>query len=194
MGLEAQADPTQRDHHGGTPFLESAKIGNVPLMKMLLNVTRGRVMGDVDENYRTALHWAAEAGEEEACEFLLKAGVDSDSGDKDGCTAAEVARRAGHQEVAALLAQALGDEALEEFMAGAGDEDAHVSVDKDFSEWEEFHDDDVEHDIPMEDTRQGRMNREARRRGEASASASKGRATSSDDFGAGGGEARWTSL
>merc|ERR1711870_103225 len=84
MLLEAEADPTQRDCTGVTPFIESAKAGNVPLMKLLLNATRGCVLRDVDDSYRSALHWAAHEGEDDSIELLLKADADAEARDAEG--------------------------------------------------------------------------------------------------------------
>eukprot|EP00419_Tripos_fusus_P029087 CAMPEP_0172700706 /NCGR_PEP_ID=MMETSP1074-20121228/31099_1 /TAXON_ID=2916 /ORGANISM="Ceratium fusus, Strain PA161109" /LENGTH=1116 /DNA_ID=CAMNT_0013522133 /DNA_START=152 /DNA_END=3500 /DNA_ORIENTATION=+ len=118
--LESQADPMQRDMTGATPFIECAKVGNVGLLKLLLGATQGAVLLNSDESNRSALHWASHSGHVEAVELLLKAGADADAADVEGRSAADAARQAGYIKVAEMLAEAMSDEALSAFIAGAG--------------------------------------------------------------------------
>mmetsp|Transcript_16923 Transcript_16923/g.54748 ORF Transcript_16923/g.54748 Transcript_16923/m.54748 type:complete len:826 (-) Transcript_16923:126-2603(-) len=128
MLLEASADPIQRDKTGMTPFLECVKAGNCEMMMLLLKGTRGYVLRDLDDHQRSALHWAAKEGQVETVELLLKAGGDADALDADAHTAADVARAAGHSQLAGTLAEALSDEALEGFLArGSGSEEGDGS-------------------------------------------------------------------
>lgn len=119
--LEAQADPSQPDDSGMTPFLECARHGNCAVMILLLRATRGVVLNDTDIRRRSAIHWAAQGGQTEAVELLLKVEADPEALDMHGLTAAAVARTAGHLDLSAKLAEILSDEALEEFMAEAGE-------------------------------------------------------------------------
>uniref|UniRef100_A0A7S4WDI4 EF-hand domain-containing protein n=1 Tax=Alexandrium monilatum TaxID=311494 RepID=A0A7S4WDI4_9DINO len=184
MLMEAQADPTQRDMTGKTPFLECAKSGNVQVMGALLRASRGVALADVDDANRSALHWAAHEGQQQAVELLLKANADADAADLEGNTAADLARVAGHIQVAQMLAEAMSDEALDEFMeqAGGGTDGPRGSRDEgyDVDEGEDF-------DIPQEDPVHARVPRSFE--------------DSDDDVfigasghGPGGGSERWTSL
>lgn len=129
MLLEASADPIQRDKTGMTPFLECVKAGNCEMMMLLLKGTRGYVLRDLDDHQRSALHWAAKEGQVETVELLLKAGGDADALDADANTAADVARAAGHSQLAGTLAEALSDEALEGFLArGSGSEEVTNTI------------------------------------------------------------------
>mmetsp|Transcript_109672 Transcript_109672/g.333451 ORF Transcript_109672/g.333451 Transcript_109672/m.333451 type:complete len:481 (-) Transcript_109672:207-1649(-) len=179
MLLEAQADPTQRDASGATPFIQCAKSGSIGLLKLLLNATRGAVLGDADDDNCSALHWAAQEGRSEAVEVLLKAGADADAADVKGQTPAAKARDADHMEVVQMLAEAMSDAALDEFMGG----DSPSS--KGHMDGDDLAEDGEDTEIPQEDSVQGRINREIPRgpRG-------------SDDMqdSPGGGASRWTSL
>jgi len=125
--LDSQADPTQRDVSGATPFIECAKVGNVGLLKLLLGATRGIVLLSSDDSNRSALHWASRNGHVEAVDLLLKAGADADAADVEGHTAADAARQAGYIEVAQMVAEAMSDEALSAFITGTGTGCPHES-------------------------------------------------------------------
>lgn len=101
--IEAQADPLCRDPQGMTPFLECARAGNITLMKVLLQLTRGLVLLDSDQESRTALHWAAQEGREDAVQILLRARCDHEATDSEGRTPAEVAALASHPELGLLI-------------------------------------------------------------------------------------------
>jgi len=118
--LEANADPLQRDYEGNTAFIECAKVGNLTILKMLLQGTRGLVMRDIDDSMRSALHWAAQENQDEVVQVLLQVKADADAVDRDGLTAADLARSAGHEVLAATLAEALSDELLDDFMSRQG--------------------------------------------------------------------------
>jgi ankyrin repeat protein len=108
--LESQADPMQRDFRGLTPLIECARTGNIGMMKLLLGATRGAALLSTDDQNCSALHWAAKEGQLETVELLVKAGVDAEAADVEGRSAADVAREAGHDEVADLLERAAGDD------------------------------------------------------------------------------------
>eukprot|EP00931_Biecheleriopsis_adriatica_P075296 TRINITY_DN49199_c0_g1_i1.p1 TRINITY_DN49199_c0_g1~~TRINITY_DN49199_c0_g1_i1.p1 ORF type:complete len:901 (+),score=230.23 TRINITY_DN49199_c0_g1_i1:45-2705(+) len=167
--MAAQADPYQPDSAGVTPFMECARTGNVSFMKLLLNGTRGLVLLDTDRQSRTALHHAAQAGQREAAELLLKAGEDAslaDAMDLDGCMAASLARDAGHTDLSAMLAEALSDDALEQFLAQGSQSippesaSPEVPVDQDWAACSDEEIDESFHmDIPEEEHLQERINR-----------------------------------
>jgi len=108
--LESQADPMQRDFRGLTPLTDCARTGNVAMMKLLLGATRGAALHSTDDENCSALHWAAKEGQLETVDLLVKAGVDAEAADMEGRTAADVAREAGHDEVADLLEKAMGED------------------------------------------------------------------------------------
>lgn len=118
--LAAGGDPTQHDEVGCTPFLEAAKIGNVALMKLLLQFSRGAVLGDADFCDRKAIHLAAMGGRRECVELLVAAKACVDEVDVDGCNAAQFAQRAGHLDIAKLLNPEGGHDENEEVMFAEG--------------------------------------------------------------------------
>jgi len=107
--LEASADPMSRDASGITPFIECARSGNIPIMRLLLQITRGAVLLDSDDQSRSALHWSVTTAKKDAVELLLKVKADSDVADIDGKTALEVATAAGHEEIVKLLVDGVAD-------------------------------------------------------------------------------------
>jgi len=80
------------------------------MMKLLLGATRGAALHSTDDENCSALHWAAKEGQLETVDLLVKAGVDAEAADMEGRTAADVAREAGHDEVADLLEKAMGED------------------------------------------------------------------------------------
>lgn len=120
--MEAQADPFQPDSAGMTPFLECAKVGNCDFMTLLLKGSRGMVLLDMDRGCKTALHYAAQAGQKEVVDLLLKAGMSVEAMDLEGHSAAYYANEAGHDEVVAMIAAAMSDDLLEEIFVNADPE------------------------------------------------------------------------
>lgn len=134
--LEAQADPEMRDKDGATSFLKSAEAGNTSMMAMFLSVTRGDILMDADDNYRSALHYAAREGHQAASALLLKANIDVNLVDCDGHTAASLAEACGQSELAALLKEA-GEEDMLGKKAGDSDDDDDDAEELDEGEEEE---------------------------------------------------------
>jgi len=172
MLMEVQADPYQPDSAGVTPFLECARSGNRSFMKMLLKGTRGAVLLDMDRTGQTALHFAAQAGKSDAVELLLQAKADADVVELSGLTPAGLARKAGHMELTAMLAEAMGDDAVEELLAEDSQAEAHGqpssvgevpdvrSAHDEGSEWEVPDDESFTMDIPEEEHLQDRFGRQ----------------------------------
>lgn len=115
--LEANANPVHRDNNGMTPFSVCAKAGHVNIMHILVKGTKGFVLKLVDDNLRSALHWAATEGQVEATELLLKVKADADAVDADVRTPADIARDKGHEQLVLLLAESMSDEVLSKFMS-----------------------------------------------------------------------------
>lgn len=124
--MEAQADPYQPNAEGVTPFLQCARAGNCTFMMLLLKGTRGAVLLDMDRSCRTALHHAAQAGHKDAVQLLLKAEARVEAIDCSGRMAAALANEAGHDEIFAMIAEEMSDQALEAVFADAAPE-SHCS-------------------------------------------------------------------
>lgn len=135
--LEAKTDPTCADGAGKTPFIICAEAGNIPLMELLLKVSRGMARLDMDNACRTPLHWAARAGQEFAAQFLLKYRADAEARDELGQSAIQEAQDAGHNGLAKLLMQ---------IVQKGSDEEEDVAEDED--EDEDCSDDDEEEEQP----------------------------------------------
>jgi uncharacterized protein len=86
-----------------TPLAVAASIGDLPFLRTVSPDT----LHTVDAKGNTPLIWAADAGEAEATDFLVKAGVNVNHRGFLGNTALSRAARGGHVEcVRALLAAA----------------------------------------------------------------------------------------
>jgi len=101
--IEAHADPLQRSKRGLTPFLECARSGNIRVMQLLLQLTRGQVMLDADDSFRSGIHWAAASGSKDVVELLIKAKADAEVTDADGKTPKQLAEEASNDEIVQLL-------------------------------------------------------------------------------------------
>lgn len=66
-------------------------------------------MSAVSKGGKTALHWAARHGEDEACRVLLQRGADRGAVDDRGRTAADLALMHGHRRLAKMLTPPLHD-------------------------------------------------------------------------------------
>lgn len=99
--LGKKGDPNGRDREGETALIHAARAGNTQLIELL--VRRGARLGEADRKGKNALHHAAEAGKLYAVRTLFDAGAERSARAANGATAAELAKRAGHEDVAALL-------------------------------------------------------------------------------------------
>lgn len=103
----AAVDATARNRFGNTPLQVALLTRQGDLAKLLL--AHGADVNFKQTEGVTALHEAAQSGDLEIARTLLEAGADPsaktgrlDDG-REGVTAIEMARRAGHEEVAKLL-------------------------------------------------------------------------------------------
>jgi ankyrin repeat protein len=96
----AQADA--KDEHGMTPFMVAAASHQVGVARVLLQHTGGQGMGDSDEEGLTALHHAAEGGDEKMVRFLLLHGADPRVRSMEG-TPREMAEECGHATCVAVF-------------------------------------------------------------------------------------------
>lgn len=104
--LQEGANPNVVNTMGRTPLMFAAKYGNLALVEMLLDA-------GADPNLRgfasepSALAVAGEIGSLEIVRILLKVGADPMLADFDGVLPLQLAERAGHGEVAAVLRRAM---------------------------------------------------------------------------------------
>lgn len=87
--------------HGTTPLMTAAAQARNDLIEDLL--ARGFPADATDDSGATALHHAAHSGNEAGAVLLLAAGLDPSATDHEGRTPGQLARAAGHVELAALL-------------------------------------------------------------------------------------------
>ncbi len=105
--LAAGADPDAVAGIGWRPIDRLAEYGNAAGLRVLLGATRRSVDDRSSEDSTTPLMTAAEAGSLECVELLLRAGADP-SLTCDGKTAADLATKHGHTDVAARLSAETG--------------------------------------------------------------------------------------
>jgi membrane protein implicated in regulation of membrane protease activity len=86
---------------GTTPLMTAVTVERNDLVEDLL--ARGVPAGTTDDSGATALHHAAHAGNAAGCELLIGAGVDPATPDRQGRTAADLARLGGHHQLAVTL-------------------------------------------------------------------------------------------
>jgi len=109
--LRADPDLTRTNRFGGTALIPAADRGHVEVVRRLLET-------EIDVDHINDLGWTAlleavllgDGGpdHQEIVRLLLAAGARVDLADRDGVTPLEHARRAGHDEIAALLAARTG--------------------------------------------------------------------------------------
>lgn len=85
-------------------LLEAAKYGHCNVLGLVLNRCQFPCLHSVDGRGRTALHWACCLGHVEAVQLLLHYGAAVHLLDDDGCSPAQLAYHAGHDQVVQLLA------------------------------------------------------------------------------------------
>jgi ankyrin repeat protein len=100
--IEHGASPDEPGVDGKTPLIIAAQIGNEEIVRLLLD--RGAdVNGRNPVDGTTPLMWAANNGRRSIVQVLLDHGADATLVAKDGWTAGEAARMAGHVEIARTL-------------------------------------------------------------------------------------------
>ena len=102
--LEAGADPDLPGLGGKTALMAAATIGNGGVVDLLLKRKADPNARNAEDG-STALMWAANAGQIEMVRRLMTAGASVSITAKDGWTAIEAARMAGHDDIARLLAE-----------------------------------------------------------------------------------------
>jgi ankyrin repeat protein len=102
--MEREASPDEPGGDGKTPLIVAAQSGFEEIIRALL--ARGAdVNGRNPVDGTTALMWAANNGRTSIVKLLLDRGADAGLVAKDGWTAGEAARMAGHSEIARMLEQ-----------------------------------------------------------------------------------------
>ena len=102
--LEAGANPNRAARDSRKPLMLAARGGFDDAVKAL--VEKGaKVNGRNKTDGSTALMWAANNGFRSIVEYLVEQGADASITAKDGWTAGEAARMAGHTEIADKLEQ-----------------------------------------------------------------------------------------
>jgi ankyrin repeat protein len=100
--VEHKADVNEPGGNGKTPLILAAQNGHEDIISYLLE--RGaEVNGRNAADGTTALMWAANTGRARIVELLLESGGDARLIAKDGWSAGEAARMAGHDDIAAKL-------------------------------------------------------------------------------------------
>jgi hypothetical protein len=94
-------DPNHPDPSGRTPLHWAAAYRSVDALRYLLSL--GADVDTPDDDERTALHHAASNGYADIVSVLVSVGADTAHRDRGGATAADLARQAGHDAVAAML-------------------------------------------------------------------------------------------
>jgi ankyrin repeat protein len=102
--LEAKADPNARNSYGRTALMYASGYGQDTIVERLLAAGADPNIVPTDQSgCWTALIAAAAGGHAKTVEVLLRGGADPTIKSKDGKTAIEIARSAGHSEVVRIL-------------------------------------------------------------------------------------------
>ena len=102
MLLEKGACLETKDDYGCTPILEAVKYGAAEEMVDLL-LEHGADVHTHAENRKTALHFAAQKGDEVTMRKMIERGLSVGAGDKDGCTPLHEAAHYGSKGAAGIL-------------------------------------------------------------------------------------------
>lgn len=102
MLLEKGAHLETKDDYGNTPFLAAVRDG-APEDIIDLLLEHGAVVHTVAEDRKTALHFAAQRGEENLMKQMIKKGLPVDAEDNVGWQPLHEAAQYGSKEAAAVL-------------------------------------------------------------------------------------------
>jgi ankyrin repeat protein len=116
--LSSGAHASCKDKQGCTPLILASSRGFMGAVDVLVEHLRasdsGTGLEEGDAKGRTALHWAAEEGQELVVAFLLRSGAQADCSDNGGVTPLMLASGKGLGGVAHLLVEYLEAPALEQ--------------------------------------------------------------------------------
>lgn len=105
--LDAKADPNQRNSYGRTALMFASRYGQLAIVERLLAAGADPNVVPTDATGWTALVSAATEGHAEVIRALLAKGADPSIRTRDGKSALDIARAAGHREAAEVLESAL---------------------------------------------------------------------------------------
>lgn len=105
--LEAKADPNLQNSYGRTALMFASRYGQLAIVEQLLAAGADPNVIPTDTTGWTALVSAAKEGHVAVVRALLAKGADPSIRTREGWTALEVARGAGHHELAGLLELAM---------------------------------------------------------------------------------------
>ncbi len=128
LSLEAGADPNSREMGQGdmTCLMVASTKGNTSLVAVLLDHRAD--INAKDQVGATALMYAAMLGREEAVRLLIQRGADRKVRNIQDDTAADVARKMGHKQIAAFLESDLSGVSPTQAGRGAVSETPHIEA------------------------------------------------------------------
>jgi ankyrin repeat protein len=102
--IQAGADKDLKTLFGVTPLIIAAEFGHLEILKFLLASGANKDLQTIDENQKmTALHYAVIADHQEVLLTLLKAGADQKKETNAGLNILELAAKANHGKISAIL-------------------------------------------------------------------------------------------
>jgi ankyrin repeat protein len=124
---------TTDDQYRNTPLTYAAVIGNVEVVRVLLE--GGANVESTNDNRRTALHRAAYNGHLDVCRLLLDWGAKVDPVDVLEETPLHDAARQGHLSVVQLLVERGADVSIKSKSGNTAMDLARINGKKDLAEW-----------------------------------------------------------
>ncbi|EGR50121.1 uncharacterized protein TRIREDRAFT_42267, partial [Trichoderma reesei QM6a] len=92
------------DYWSSTPLTYAARNCHIDIVRMMILLTRNGANANArDRSERTAISWAAQAGQADAVDLLLKHGADANLPDRYGSTPLWYALRENEEEIAKKL-------------------------------------------------------------------------------------------